>query len=192
MTKTLSQLDWIQAGFRALTSGGHTAIKAEAIARELKVSKGSFYWHFDNLPTFKNAMLEHWIVAGTESIMIEIAEHETDPREQLRLLIHTITADINAPYGGLLAEAAIRDWARFDSDVSQSVSRVDQSRLKYLATLFRRTGGSANTSRQFAILIYGALIGLEYLSHEKLAQLKSDLPALLDLLLKSLKPGENK
>ena len=191
MTKKLSQLDWIQAGFRALTSSGHTAIKAEVIARELKVSKGSFYWHFDNLPTFKNAMLEHWVRAGTENTMIELAEYESDPRKQLRLLIRTITTDINAPYGGLLAEAAIRDWARFDSDVSQSVTRIDQTRLRYLAMLFSRTGGSAKTSRQFAALIYGALIGLEYLSHEKLANLKSDLPALLEILLKSLKPGEN-
>ncbi len=190
MAKTLSQLDWIQAGFRALTRGGHTAIKAELIARELKVSKGSFYWHFENLPTFKNAMLEHWVMAGTESIMQGISEHETDPQDQLRLLICTITADINVPYGGLLAEAAIRDWSRFDSSVSQSVHRVDQSRLKYLTTLFRRAGGSASASKQYAILIYGALIGLEYLSHEKLAKLKSDLPALLELLMTSLKPGE--
>ncbi len=190
MTKKLSQLDWIQAGFRALTRDGHQAIKAEVIARELKVSKGSFYWHFDNLPTFKNAMLEHWVELGTESIMIENAESDANPSEQLRLLVDTITADINAPYGGLLAEAAIRDWARFDSKVSQLVSRVDQSRLDYLATLFRRAGGSASTSRQFAILIYGALIGLEHLSHERLANLKSDLPALLDLLLRLLKTGE--
>lgn len=190
MANTLSQVDWIQAGFRALTSGGHTAIKAEVLAKELNVSKGSFYWHFDNLPAFKDAMLEHWVALGTESIIIEISERETDPSKQLRLLIHTITADINVPYGGLLAEAAIRNWARFDSKVSQFVSGVDQSRIKYLTTLFRRAGGSAGISRQYAILLYGALIGLEYLSHEKLAKLKSDLPVLLDLLLKSLKQGE--
>lgn len=191
MANKLSQLDWIQAGFRALTRDGHQAIKAEVIARELEVSKGSFYWHFDNVPAFKDAMLEHWIALGTESIMVEIADRDTNPSEQLRLLVHTITADINAPYGGLLAESAIRDWARFDSQVAQSVRRIDQLRLKFLATLFRRAGGSASTSRQFANLIYGALIGLEYLSHERLAKLKSDLPALLNLLLGSLKPGEN-
>ncbi len=188
---TLSQLDWIQAGFRALTRGGHTAIKAEVIAKELKVSKGSFYWHFDNLPTFKNIMLQHWIVAGTESIKIVVEDRETDPRDQLRLLIKTITSDINVPYGGLLAEAAIRDWARFDSEVVQIVRQVDQSRLKYLSTLFRDAGASTIASRQYAILIYGALIGLEYLSCEKLAKLKSDLSALLDLLLNSFKRGEN-
>ena len=191
MNKPLSQLDWIQAGFRALTSGGHTAIKAEVIARELRVSKGSFYWHFDNLPTFKNAMIAHWVLVGTESIMIEVMERETDPIKQLRLLINTVTADINLPYGGLLAEAAIRDWARFDCDVLRSVKRVDQSRLKYLSKLFRQAGGSASASRQYANFIYGALIGLEYLSHEKLARLKLDLPALLELLLDTLKHGEN-
>lgn len=191
MAKKLSQLDWIQAGFRALTRGGHQAIKAEVIARELKVSKGSFYWHFDNLPAFKNEMLKHWVALGTESIKVEVAARESNPSDQLRLLVHTIAADVNVPYGGLLAEAAIRDWARFDTLVAQSVSRIDQSRLDYLARLFRGSGGSASISRQFAILLYGSLIGLEYLSHEKLARLKSDLPALLELLLRSLKQGEN-
>lgn len=76
-------------------------------------------------------------------------------------------------------------------EVSQTISQVDQSRLKYLATLFRRASGSAGTSRQFTILIYAALIGLDTLSHEKLARLKPDLSALLDLLMKTLDPGEN-
>lgn len=192
MSQKLSSLDWIHAGFRALTSNGHHAIKAEVIARKLKVSKGSFYWHFDNLPSFKKAMLGHWVSLGTESIIIKNSESDSNPSEQLRLLVDTITADTNAPYGGLLAEAAIRDWARFDPKVSQVVSRIDQSRLEYLATLFRRAGGSARTSQQFAILIYGALIGLEYLSHKDLANLKSDLPALLDVLLRSLNAGEYK
>lgn len=71
-------------------------------------------------------------------------------------------------------------------------TREYQSRLKYLSMLFHQAGGSAGASKQHAIFIYGALIGLEYLSHENLAKLKSDLPALLDLLLNSLKPGENK
>ncbi|WP_163317770.1 TetR family transcriptional regulator, partial [Enterobacter hormaechei] len=44
--KTLSAEDWISAAFRALSQGGAQAIRAEAIARDLKVSKGSFYWHF--------------------------------------------------------------------------------------------------------------------------------------------------
>lgn len=68
---------------------GHTAIKAEVLASELKVSKGSFYWHFDKSPTFKNAMLQHWVALGTESIIVEIADRETESNEQLRLLIDT-------------------------------------------------------------------------------------------------------
>jgi len=43
--QTLTANDWIVAGFVALTSGGPPAVKVEAIAKTLKVSKGSFYWH---------------------------------------------------------------------------------------------------------------------------------------------------
>ncbi|MGH1358776.1 MAG: TetR/AcrR family transcriptional regulator [Burkholderiaceae bacterium] len=187
----ISKLDWIQGGFRTLTSDGHLAIKAEVIARDLGVSKGSFYWHFDNVAAFKIAMLEHWVAQGTDGIMSQVRNADAEPSDQLRSLVNTITAELNAPYGGLLAESAIRNWARFDPQVLLSVRRVDQSRLKFLASLFRRAGGSAEISRRFANLFYSGLIGLEYLTHERLAKLKTDLPVLLDLLLESINPGEN-
>ncbi|NLH83356.1 MAG: TetR family transcriptional regulator, partial [Phyllobacteriaceae bacterium] len=46
---TLSAEDWIKAAFRALSVGGVQAIRAEAIARDLNVSKGAFYWHFKDV-----------------------------------------------------------------------------------------------------------------------------------------------
>ena len=55
---TLTAKDWIAAGFRALTAGGPQAIKIEAIARELAVSKGSL------LDFFKNANPEQYALSS--------------------------------------------------------------------------------------------------------------------------------
>jgi len=190
MATRLSQLDWIKAGFRALTADGPQAIKAEVIARHLKVSKGSFYWHFENVPAFRDAMLEHWVALGTEGVMANVDTVHTDPKDQLVALTQAMTNDLNEPYGGMLVESAIRNWGRFDPVVSMVVIGVEETRLKYLADLFRRAGASTAVSRRYANIIYGALIGLEYLSHENLAKLRTDLPALMELLLKSLEKGE--
>lgn len=64
---SLTTDDWIRAGFRALTSGGPQAIKVEAIARRLHVSKGSFYWHFKDLSALQGAMLAHWLHSATHA-----------------------------------------------------------------------------------------------------------------------------
>ena len=186
MATRLSPIDWIQAGFRVLTADGPQAIKAEVIARHLKVSKGSFYWHFENMPAFRDAMLEHWITLGTHSVMADVDASQADPKAQLRALTQAMINDMHKPYGGLLVESAIRDWARFDPQVSRVVSGVEETRLKYLAGLFRRAGASSAISRRYANITYSALIGLEHLSHENLAKLKTDLPALTELLIQSL------
>jgi AcrR family transcriptional regulator len=41
-----SREDWIRAAGRRLAQGGAAAVAVEALARDLGVTKGSFYWHF--------------------------------------------------------------------------------------------------------------------------------------------------
>ena len=85
---SLEPEDWIKGGFRALASGGEQAIRIEAIAREMKVSKGSFYWHFKNLATLKKDMLEHWAKLATFDIIADLSGPEISPTKQLKLIIN--------------------------------------------------------------------------------------------------------
>ena len=38
--------DWVRAAGRRLAAGGIGAVAVETLARDLGVTKGSFYWHF--------------------------------------------------------------------------------------------------------------------------------------------------
>lgn len=186
MTKTpLSGEDWIKAAFRALSSGGVQAIRAEAIARDLKVSKGSFYWHFKDVPDLKAQMLEHWAGQATDAIITDVEANDGSGREQLRLLVEAATDDRNIAYGGVRTEGAIREWARYDSAAAAVLKAVDLRRLAYVTELFTRSGFSATSSRSGANILYGALIGLEALATGELADLRADMLALLSALLES-------
>ncbi|MEE9319557.1 MAG: TetR/AcrR family transcriptional regulator [Granulosicoccus sp.] len=182
---SLTPNDWIQAGFHALTAGGPQAIKVEAIARQMHVSKGSFYWHFKNLPELKSAMLAHWLDNATHSVIDLVEDSQQKPQDQLRLLIQIATGGGNEPYGGILVEAAIRDWSRHDKLAASTLITVDQLRLKYLRKLFKRCGMSAKICTRNANNLYAALIGLEHLDHHGIANLKRDLPGLLEMMLLS-------
>lgn len=184
MTKsTLSATDWIEAAFRALTVGGLQAVRAEAIARDLKVSKGSFYWHFANVDALKSQMLEHWKQRATHSIISSLESNEMSASDRLRALIDVATGDADARYGGVMAEAAIRDWAKYEPLASATLKAVDVERLDYLCGLFEQSGANPATSRTNSTILYGALIGLGALSHNGLADLKNDLSNLLEALL---------
>ncbi|HEX5739782.1 MAG TPA: TetR/AcrR family transcriptional regulator, partial [Hydrogenophaga sp.] len=51
----LSRESWIQAGFKTLDSLGYIHLSAEKIARQLNVTRGSFYHHFRNRSDFVDA-----------------------------------------------------------------------------------------------------------------------------------------
>ena len=85
-TVKLTRDDWLAAGFLALSRDGPTALRAEALARKLKTTKGSFYWHFADLPAFKQAMLTLWREKVAGEIIAEVMEEE-DKQRRLELLI---------------------------------------------------------------------------------------------------------
>src|SRR6266480_2137403 len=39
---------WIEEGLRALAAGGPDAVRVEPLAKSLDVTKGGFYWQFDD------------------------------------------------------------------------------------------------------------------------------------------------
>ncbi len=58
--RRLSVDDWIQAGFAILAEGGPNALRLDRLCEHLDVTKGSFYWHFADLPTYRAALIEAW------------------------------------------------------------------------------------------------------------------------------------
>ena len=51
---------WIQEGLKALAAGGPDAVRVEALAQALGVTKGGFYWHFDGRQALLDEMLDLW------------------------------------------------------------------------------------------------------------------------------------
>lgn len=181
MAQRLSPEDWIAAGFRALAAGGLAAVRAEALARDLGVSKGSFYWHFRDVPTFHEVMLTHWEDMATERIIAMVEEGAPDPAGRLQLLADLATSDLDEPYGGFHTEAAIRAWARSDPVVAAVQEQVDKRRLAYMAACFDAAGLPDPMLR--ARLSLAALVGAQHLAPTDPGSQRAQLRLLLALLL---------
>jgi AcrR family transcriptional regulator len=155
----LSSKDWIAAGFRALVTKGPEALKAEPLARDLGTTKGSFYWHFKDVPDFKTKMLNHWQGAVIGALSAAVDSGGTASQRLYR--INEISSHEGGNLGGAGLEPAIRAWAQSDAEVADAVEEIDAKRLAYLAATLKQLG---LTNPEFARIIYGAYIGMGTLS----------------------------
>ncbi|WVM91742.1 TetR/AcrR family transcriptional regulator [Halopseudomonas pachastrellae] len=48
----LTPQDWFDAATEAILDGGFDQLRVLPLAKRLKVTRGSFYWHFEDLPQF--------------------------------------------------------------------------------------------------------------------------------------------
>lgn len=123
---------WIDAGLRALAAGGPDAVRVEPLAQTLGVTKGGFYWHFQDRNGLLEEMLDRWEHVMVDAVIEEVESKGGDASARLRRLF-----GLGASVDDLLAiELAIRDWGRRDADVAARVVRVDNKRMAYMRGLF--------------------------------------------------------
>ena len=152
----LERDDWLKAAFAALSESGVQQVRINPLCAQLGVTKGSFYWHFQNRAALLEAMLEGWEQRGTEAIIETVDGAEGDAADHVRLLARTVFAE-NPESDGI--EAGIRAWAAHDPVAAQVVARVDERRLDYVRDLLRATGLSQAVATHRSALLYRTLIG---------------------------------
>jgi AcrR family transcriptional regulator len=126
---------WIEEGLRALGVGGPDAVRVEKLAQALGVTKGGFYWHFDDRGALLEEMLDAWERVMIDDV-IELFEGEGgDARDKLRRLFEL--ASSKEAQGLMRIDLAVREWARRDKAVARRLRRVDNRRMEYMRSLFR-------------------------------------------------------
>ena len=139
---------WLLAGLDALATLGPHGLAAEPLARQLGTTKGSFYWHFKDVPTYQSQVIDLWRQAALVQIRTNRDKAEAADKS-LRQLGRALLEDP--------AEAALRVWAASDPRVVAVLSDVDTARLSYLTDLLRQLGLG---NPDFARALLAALVGL--------------------------------
>lgn len=170
----------MHAGLQALAAGGPDAVRVEALAVSLGVSKGGFYWHFADRRALLEEMLVTWERTGTEDIIARVGSHPGDARAKLQKLF-----EVTSSPEGLAVELAVRDWARRDGDVAGRLRRVDNRRLDFVRSLFRPFCADETDVEVRSMLAYSAVIGSYFVAAEHGGKTRSELLRLaLDRLLR--------
>jgi AcrR family transcriptional regulator len=152
MHDRLTKADWIRRGLRTLASEGANALKVGPMATKLKVSRGSFYWHFRDIADFRAQLLAGWQARTTDRVIEDLEER--DEPDRLRRLLQRAFGG-----GRRSLDRAIRSWAAEDEDVAAVVAAVDARRVAYIAGLLAAAGVDSQKALARATFLYWAYLG---------------------------------
>lgn len=158
-TSRLSVDDWIRAGFAVLAEEGIKALKIDRLCSRLGVTKGSFYWHFADMARYRATLVAAWgeLRDDDRRHFGELAG--TPPRERLSQMMSSL---LSARHWTL--ERAMREWARTDDAVADSVRSADQRVLTAVRQAFLDYGFDADEADLRANATFAAGIGFLHLS----------------------------
>lgn len=168
--------DWLAAGLTALADTGPEALKAEPLSARLKVSKGSFYWHFRDVPDFQAAVITAWEARLRADLVAATApDQPTDqpPVARLRALVQFLGRTDPV-------EPAMRGWGHSNDTARQAVDRADAARFDLLHSLLRDIG---IRNSEMARLIQATAIGMGALAETDPAERENAMGSLVDLVL---------
>jgi AcrR family transcriptional regulator len=164
---------WIGEGLRALAAGGPDAVRIEPLAQALGVTRGGFYWHFDDRRALLEEMLDAWERVGVDEVIerVEGDGEGDDARAKLRRL-SSIAASSDET---LRIDLAVRDWARREQAVAERLRRVDNRRMDYLRSLFAAFCPDEDDVEARCMVFYSLWIGNHFIAADHGPRSRADV-----------------
>jgi AcrR family transcriptional regulator len=171
---------WIEEGLRALAAGGPDAVRVEALARTLGVSKGGFYGHFSDRTALLAEMLDSWEQMSTQEVIERVEREGGDAKVKLRK-----AGALTFSRALLPIDLAVRDWARRNPAVAKRLRRVDNRRMEYLRVLFGTFCSDEDDIEARSMLAFSLLIGGHFMAADHGARSRAEVIDLAVKLLES-------
>jgi AcrR family transcriptional regulator len=181
MPERLSQTDWITAARDALIKGGVHAVKVDLISSRLKITRGSFYWHFKSRAELLQALLELWESQNTKPFEEVAQRTDIDAVQKFADMVRIWLEekDFDPAF-----DAAVRDWARSSPSIAKRIAAIDEFRMSQLEKVFHEIGYEGKEAMVRARVTYYHQIGYYALDvHESKARRRELLPYYLEILM---------
>jgi AcrR family transcriptional regulator len=169
---------WIDEGLRSLAAGGPDAVRIEPLAQTLGVTRGGFYWHFEDRRALLEEMLDTWERRSTADVLERVEREGGDARTKVRRAgMLTFSSDL------LPIDLAVRDWSRRDKTVAKRLRRVDNQRMEYLRSLIGSFCADRDDVEARSMLAFSLAIGNHFIAAEHGALRRRDV---LDLAIERI------
>ncbi|MCK2236281.1 MULTISPECIES: TetR/AcrR family transcriptional regulator [unclassified Crossiella] len=178
---------WVEQGLRALAEGGVEAVRVEALAKALGVTKGGFYGYFADRGALLAAMLDAWERECVDDVLDQVERECGDLRDRVRL-----AGQLTFSSGRLLPiDLAVRDWARRDEAVAERLRRVDNRRMQLARDGISTFCADPDEVEARALLAFCAAIGSHFLAADHPGRTRAEVLARAADLLLNGPPGDS-
>lgn len=143
----------MDVAYAAFEAGGVSAVRVDPLAKQLGITRGSFYWHFKDRGALLRAVIDRWDVTNTKGAIETNEAAGGKPAERLLRLLRTCASDDGR------FEIGIRAWANDDEDARRTVERIDERRIAYMARLATDAGVKDGDAVSRARIGYLAWLG---------------------------------
>lgn len=152
--------NWVEQGLRALADGGPDAVRVEALAKSLGVTKGGFYGYFADRDALLETMLDTWERESVDEVIDRVEHKGGDAKAKItRAGLLTFSNDRLLPI-----DLAVRDWARHDAAVAERLRRVDNRRMALLREMIGTFCADAEEVEARCLLAFCLAIGANFLA----------------------------
>jgi AcrR family transcriptional regulator len=176
-TGSLSADDWTNRALELLMDEGVAAVKISRLCSDLGVTKGSFYWRFDDLRTLKEAIAEKWCAESARTLSEMAGLTSLAPMDRLREMTNSLLDE--RAWG---VQRVLREWARADEQVAATVAAGDVFVFDLVRRAIEELGIDARRARLRAGLLVYAGIGFVHGPSALFTPRIGDIDDLMDLL----------
>ena len=121
----LSVSDWLEAGYALIAEEGVRALKIERLCQQVGATRGSFYWHFEDIGSYREALVTSWNSFLEQDRDSLASLDELPPRERLSKMMDQLVSSQH-----WMLERAMREWARSDPKAAANVRAADRRVLR--------------------------------------------------------------
>jgi AcrR family transcriptional regulator len=171
MARTLTREDWIAVARKVLMRSGIDDVKVDRLSRDLKITRGSFYWHFTSRKDLLDALLRDWEVSNLNQIDYLRAAWKADKPDLAYVNVIYLGGDQLYP----AFDMSVRFWARKAAYVAAAVHRIDDAWIRVLTDLFVTEGFAQTEAFVRARINYFHQIGYYALDLNESIEARVDL-----------------
>ncbi len=153
--KQLQRIDWLLKALEIFVAEGIDAVRITRLAQDLGVTRGSFYWHFENREDLIDALVSYWKDKNTSAITESVGNASSLAEGIFRFFETCIDATLFDPR----LDLALREWARRSDTVRSMVDIEDEARITSLREFFTRFGYAMPEALIRARVLYFSQIG---------------------------------
>lgn len=154
MSHSKAKLSWLQLALKQLVKKGPNALTIDQLCQTKKVTKGSFYHHFNNRSIFIQELMDYWYEQTTQGF-IKAAETQQTPLEKLQKLDQIIAGH------NIEAENHLRAWALKEPVIESHLEKIDNQRRDYLSQCYQQMGANKTQADDIALMVYSSFLGLQ-------------------------------